>query len=525
VDATGSAPDHEGSSEPGPPPEGPHDLSGLGIYDVLMDPDHPQFLNLGRLMWILVATPWDWVDRRVETVSLVGERRFRRHMSVDCRVPRVVTDLADELGLDRFFVPLRLVAERPLLSFDLRLGEQPVPFLTPVQHTMAERAVLRAAVEPLGRPLTDDLQSALDRVAAPGETGAAARALELLELSRPARRFSVGVAATAEALAHWAITTFDRHFLILADVPLWELRDRALFKITEERGTEAAGPLPFPAEIAWRPSAFMFDADDVVATANYHFQFIAPDGLTVAGGELLAIRSHVEGSGEADGGQEPDGRDGGAGGEPTDANAGGDGEETAGGSDKGGDENGAVRLIRRMRRGRGDRNRPARVAFGAASSQGQVLGVYATLDDVPNGDAYVVRAWLRPSPDGLLRASAISACFSTALLLAAVLFVRQVDHTRLEASAALMLVLPGLVSSLWLRPGEHSLVSRLFRGTRTLLLASVVIMYLAAASVLVIGAVPNRLRVAWLLLAVLSLLPSGSLVQALRRSQAFPTGE
>jgi hypothetical protein len=88
-----------------------------------------------------------------------------------------------------------------------------------------------------------------------------------------------------------------------------------------------------------------------------------------------------------------------------------------------------------------------------------------------------------------------------------------------------MLVLPCLVSSLWLRPGEHSLVSRLFRGTRTLLLASVVIMYLAAASVLVIGAVPNRLRVAWLLLAVLSLLPSGSLVQALRRSQAFPTGE
>jgi hypothetical protein len=452
--------------------QGQADPSGLGIYDVLTNPDHPGFLNLGRLLWILVATPWDWVDRRVETVSLVGERRFRRHMSIDCRIPRVVTDLADELGFDRFLVPLRLLAERPLLSFDLQLGTEPVPFLTSPHSVMAEKAVLRAAVEHLERPLTPEVVAALDEVARSGQTGAAARALDLLDIAETPRLADSGT-ATPEGLVNWAITTLDHNLLLLADVPLDAVRNRALFKITEELGPEGSGPLSLRSEIAWQPLSFVFGVSELLRNSSYHFQFVAPDGLVVAGGDLLAV----------------------------------DVKGTAPRADRPSD---------------GHPSHGISASFGHVATHGQVLGVSVHLDEVPEADDYLVRVLLRPSPDGLLRASALSSCFTTLLLVLAVVFAGSIDNTRLESSAALMLVLPGVVSSLWLRPGEHSLVSRALRGTRTLLLASVVTVYTAAAAVLVVGAVPDRLRLVWSVLAAVSVVPAAALVRALRRCRSFP---
>jgi hypothetical protein len=441
------------------------DLSGLGIYDVLMDPEHPAFLNLGRLLWTLVATPWDWVDRRVETVTLVGERRFRRHMSVDCRVPRVLTNLATDIGFDRFFVPLRLVAERPLLSFDLQLGDLPVPFLTSPQSIMAQRAVLRAAVEHLERPLTPELTAALDDVAGPGQSGAAARALRLLGVAESDPDDGI---VTPEGVVRWAVNTLDQNVLLLADVAVDRVRDRALFKISEELGPEGSSSLPLRSEIAWEPMSFVFGVPEVLRNSSYHFQFIAPDGLVVAGGDLVAV------------GARSTTRDG-----STDDDAVTDDDVSS-------------------------------VEFGRSAGHGQVFGANVHLDEVPEADGYFVTVRLRPSPDGLLRASMLSACFTTLLLALAVVFADRIDDTRLESSAALMLVLPGIVSSLWLRPGEHSLVSRMLRGTRALLLTSVVIVYTAAAAVLVVGAMPGRLRFWWSILAALSLLPAGALVRALR---------
>jgi hypothetical protein len=466
-----------------------------------MDPDHPDFLDLGRLLWTLVATQWDWVDRRVETVSLVGERRFRRHMSVDCRVPPEVTDLATEMGLDRFLVPLRLVAERPLLSFDLAFGDHPVPFLTSTQSIMAERAVLRAAVDQLGRPLTDELTAALDVVAQPGQAGAP-QALELLGLS-DASGAAGGTATAPEELVRWAIDTLDRNVLLLADVALDAVRQRTLFKISEELGPEGSGALPFRSEIAWQPTGFIFGAYDVVATSSYHFQFIAPDGLVVAGGDLFAVGVADDGDGDLVEGDEA-----------VVVGAGGPAAEAST----------AVRTRPPSEwSGHPGARDAGRTVISTGTGHGQVLGVSAHVERVPPADSYYVEVRLRPSPDGLLRASAISACFTTLLLIMAVVFANQLDDTRLESSTALMLVLPGVVSTMWLRPGEHSLVSRLLRGTRTLLLSSVVSIYVAAAAVLVVGEVADRLRLVWGVLALVSAVPAVGLVQALRRCQSLPS--
>jgi len=476
-------------------------MVALDIYDVLEDPEHPAFRDLGGLLWTLVATPWDWIDRRVETVTLVGERRFRRHMSIDCRVPPAVVEVAGELGLDRFFVPLRLVAERPLLSFDLALEGLPVPSLTRPQNTLAERAVLEAAVAQLGRPLTADVVAAIEDVTMVG-LPAGPRLLSLLGLSaeRPPGVVSV------EALVRWVITTMDRSFLLLADVPLDAIRHRVLFKVAEEIGPDVSPHADLPSEIAWKPTQFVFDTEDVVATNSYHFQFVAPDGLMVAGGELFGVSL----------GPRDD--------TPSEANEAAP-EGTVDTTDQPEATSAPDVVSEPYVPAAGPARELATIEFGTTASQGQILGVHAPLDAVPDADFYRVRVRLIPSPDGIMRAAAVSACFSTVLLLLAALFVHRIDQPSLESSNALLLVLPGVVSTWILRPGEHSLVSRMLRGTRTLLLISATTVYLAAAVVLG-GLSEPTLRWIWFLLALCASVPAVALSVAVRRCRlaALPSG-
>jgi len=436
-------------TEPSParPPE-------LDPYDVLMDPEHPAFADLGRLLWTLVATQWSWIDRRVENVSLSGERSFRRHMSIDCRVPSPVVDLAEELGFGRFFVPLRFVTKQPLLAFDLRLGDRSVPLLTRRQNAMAAQSVLRAALEEAELPITDETMAAIEHVCA-DERSVADYTIRLLELTETGRE---GADATPLELAHWGVTTFDTNYLLLADVSLAELRRRTIFKITQEVGPTMRGmqELPLRSGIGWQATSFVFETPAVTATSSYHFQFDAPDGLVVAGGELFGVAA----------------------------------------------------------------DDPQRVMFGTAASQGSVLGLHANADEVPAADVYNAEVLVRPSPDGLLRSSAVSSCFSTVLLVLATLLAHRIDSTRVDASTALLLVLPGVVSTFLARPGEHYWVSRLLRGVRVLTLISAVTVYLAAA-VLVTGVADGSIRPLWAGFAVISAFPSVALVVASRRGRFY----
>ncbi|HMG40769.1 MAG TPA: hypothetical protein VK611_05540 [Acidimicrobiales bacterium] len=432
-----------------PTPARPPDLD---LYDVLLDPEHPAFADLGRLLWTLVATQWSWVDRRVDNVELSGERSIRRHMSIDCRVPPPVTDLADEVGFGRFFVPLRFVTTKQLLAFDLRLGDRSVPLLTRHQSAMAANAVLRAAIEQAELEITPDVVAAIERVAADDDPGAEA-ALQLLELTEPGR---VGVDATPAELAHWAVTTFDANYLLLADVGLGELRRRTIFKITQEVGPalrEAHG-LPLRSGIALQPTSFVFDAPSVTSTSSYHFQFDAPDGLVIAGGELF----------------------------------------------------GAVA------------DDPQRRSFGTSGTQGSVLGLHANNDDVPVADAYSAEVLVRPSPDGLLRSSAVSSTFSTVLLFLAASLAHRISLSNLDDSTALLLVLPGVVSTFLARPGEHYWVSRILRGVRALTLTNAIAVYIAAAAP-VTGVADDSVQAVWLACALVSLVPTTLLLTATRRGR------
>jgi hypothetical protein len=148
-----------------------------------------------------------------------------------------------------------------------------------------------------------------------------------------------------------------------------------------------------------------------------------------------------------------------------------------------------------------------------------VLGLQAHLHEVPEADTYNAEVLVRASPDGLLRASAVSACFSAALLFLAALVANRLAETRADSSAALLLVLPGVISTYLARPGEHHLVSRLLLGVRTLTVASGMIVYVAAA-VVVSDVAPGLVREIWAGLAVLATLIAIVLTVAVRRSRS-----
>lgn len=399
-----------------------------------------------------MATQSTWVDRRVETATLSGERRFRRHMSVDCRVPPSVVELAFQLGFSRFLVPLRFVSKKgALLAFDLRLDDQSVPWLTKAQNTEAALSVLHAAVDQVGAELTPELDAVLAEVAG-SDVSAAGRACEMLGLTEPARS---GVSATAEQLIHWLFDTLDHNFLLLADVGVQQIRRRTVFKITQELGLRVQEPLPLRSQIAWHPTSFVFDTPDVTAASSYHFQFVAPDGMVVSGGELFAAA--------------PD----------------------------------------------GDEDDTHQESFGMASSQGSVLGLNTHIFDVPEADTFNVEVLVRPSPDGLVRACAVSAAFSAVLLTLAAIFAHRLG-SRLDASTGMLLVLPGVVSTLLARPGEHHLVGRLLRGVRMLTIVSGITVYFAAA-ILVAGVSGSALRWTWAVCALVAAIPAGMLSYAVRR--------
>lgn len=426
-------------------------MDPVDIYEVLEDPSHPVFPDVGRLLFSLVVSQPSWIFRRVDTSMFVKERHFRRHMSVDCRVPPEVVSYAEELGLDRFVVPLRFVMRQSLLAFDLRLHNLPVPLLNREQNIMATRALLQAAVEENGIEPDEEIQTVMARVAS-ADSHVAEEASKLL---------GVGVAGGAartleEDLLHWAITTFDRNYLLLADVPLDTVRERTVFKITQEL-TYPPGPMRLTraqlrTRIGWDPVSLLFDAPDLTTTASYHFQFIPPDGLAISDGALLA---------------------GGTDAEP--------------------------------------------VVFGTKASRSSVLGLNIHAEEVPPAESYRALVQVRPSPDGLLRASAASAALSTLLLLLAAAVAGRVNvDSQIGPSSALLLVIPGAVSTFLARPGEHSLAAHALRGVRALTLTSAITTYVAAA-MLVVGMTDSALRSAWLLLGAISVVPTVALAVAVRR--------
>lgn len=364
-----------------------------------------------------------------------------------------MVELARELRLDRFVVPLGF-SMRPLLSFDLRLDGLPAPLVTRKANRMATRALLQAAVEPLGIEADAQLQELIARVA-DADDPAAGEALQHLGLASQHPETDT----VEEELLRWAISTFDRDYLLLADVPLRLARERTILKITQDMTVPPASGRQISwqqlrSRIAWDPMSLVYDTPDVMTSGSYHFQFVPSDGLVINDGALVAFPEGPE--------EQP-------------------------------------------------------ILFGQKASRYSVLGLNTHAADVPPASSYSALVQVRPSPDGLLRASAASAWLSTVLLALASAVAPHVEiQGQVGPLSALLLVLPGAVSTFLARPGEHPLVAHTLRGVRVLTLVSAITTYFAAA-ILVLGMTGNALRAGWLALAVVSAIPATALAVAVRK--------
>lgn len=106
----------------------------------------------------------------------------------------------------------------------------------------------------------------------------------------------------------------------------------------------------------------------------------------------------------------------------------------------------------------------------------------------------IVSVWLRAPRTGLLRAGLVVSAL-TALVL--IFFLDEQRITRIEANepVAILLAVPALVSSFIVRPGEHSLATRLLVGVRLAVGLSGLSAYVAAA--LLVGEVSNAALLCW----------------------------
>ena len=114
---------------------------------------------------------------------------------------------------------------------------------------------------------------------------------------------------------------------------------------------------------------------------------------------------------------------------------------------------------------------------------------------------------------GLLAAALLSAVLTALLLSVASLRLEELRE-QAEVSSALLLAIPGVLSSYLLRPGEHPLVSKLFGGVRAVVFLSA-LCALAAAAGLALKASTTAVELMWAVLVPLAWTCVGALTLSL----------
>lgn len=423
-------------------------VASRSFYDVVASPDEP---SLGALFYALLIAQESWVYRRVETFTVVEERRFRRQMSIDFRMPDWIIEAAETLGLTNLPVPLLLLEKRALVAFDLRdASGKSLPALDRMQNGALSIAALDYAfAAETSLPTLEGLPHQLHSVVMKSVTTAS----ELLE-----HLASVDGHESNEAITRlkWAVATLDTRFVLVADMPIAELRERTVVKVGyEEEVFLGTGKKISSSETKWWATAKarfgLSDAAIILATPeissceSYHFEIRTPSGIDCA--SVALTLDDVP----------PD-------------------------------------------------KATVRVDRGAPS--GSIGHLVASLDPskrLPTQGPldFKVVCSLRPSLDGFVLASFLTGTLATLLLAVATGFYRRFADQAPDPAIALLLVVPGLVSTFLVRPGEHVMTSRLLRYVRGLTLLPGLALFAAAA---LLAGRPTRpvLLWGWLALVVIA---------------------
>lgn len=406
---------------------------------------HPSLSGIGEVgAYFLTGRP-DWIRRHVETVALRTENAARRRLTID-----VVLPPAPEAshpwrdGARLFYLPLTTLAKRPART-NLDLCDesgQSLPVLNRRENATITSVALRRAVERLvGGQVSPELNRSLRELARTPSADAEiamAYAITILQHEWPAVIDSRAYEAFQELLIHlsanWVLWTGA------VGVP----RERRVFKL----GYDIA--LPQPRIPRQRPHSELITVITRTGESEYEredpgdrnergnlrrFANRVTNPLGLTSFDVIVERPYIRAAASYHlQVRAPDGV-----------------------------EARRVRLFARLRDPDGREIAPVAVAKGDTAHM-----YFSGLRVDTPGDASIS---FRVEARGLLSYSVVTTALITAMLL---LYARYADELEAqpEVPGAALLIVPALLVSFGLRPGEHPVVARLLSGVRIVVLAS-----------------------------------------------------
>jgi hypothetical protein len=393
----------------------------------------------GSLLWALLAEMPVWVERRVEHIELMDARSARRTVSLDFTPPANLmagqgAKMVRQAGL---FVPLGLLRKDPLKGFDLRDQRgNPVPLLSREQNAqLSGEALVASAESALGGTCPPDIVRALHELAV-GSINDATVALESWKAAASEPKAALDY-VWKRLLQHDEfvdlLQLLAENFVLAAATPLAP-GDRRLMKFSyvEPIPDELSWTRRILRAIGWIHATVTLDLPAASQARSYHVEIPAPPNVEI--NEAFFDFS------------------------PRPPRSGASALAMAS----------PVPLYR-----------PERCEERQA---GALSHLNASRVDPRLKTRVVVR--FRPQRAGLIR-YALATSFVVWTLLGLSLLRLQNVSSDPGAAVPLLVVVPGILAVIIVRPGEHALASRLFIGIRLIVSLSAFSALLAAAFLLV----------------------------------------
>jgi len=409
--------------------------------------------------FVLLLCTHEWVHRRVESITFIDENRIRRRVSVDFTLPDLPRELLRTTrirGKSAAYVPLTLLRKRTVVNFDLHDEDgRSLPLLSRRQNNAVGATMLCLLAEAvLGGSLPEDLQRDLCTIATHRQEPAAEAFRSLRDPPRDCRSADERALLVEEPRVMTVAEDLTNNFLLLVPIAAdLEARRVTKFSYEERPGAEIDRSLwrSLPETMNWSDVPLLLPASSLGAAGSYHVEIEVPDELEVASVSGIDLRR----------------------GEPLPS------ETTQSGSQD----------YRGLRR------------------------VHLHYSGLPRWTWGLIELKVGVARSGLLAAALLSAALTALLLSVASLRLEELRE-QAEVSSALLLAIPGVLSSYLLRPGEHPLVSKLFGGVRVVVFLSA-LCALVAAGGLALEASATALGLMWGVLVPLAWACVGALALSL----------
>lgn len=280
--------------------------------------------EVGRRMLLAQTDFREWVLRRVERVTFQEDRSVLREMTVDLRVRDDAPVFVDERGHPYWLVPLAVMWRRTLVDFHLADEEDrplTLPGLRLTQQLDQAMLLAAAATAPTATgagdaqdpAVTDFVQGLIvgerDEVfdrwegferLRPQDPGALA-ALRSSDVFYPVARrmrstFTLYAFLDAEDRRHRLLRmSFVEPITWTYQLPV--LRHRGAFRgplefLTGQEVPWTERPERLLATLGIAPTRIRFQVPAAERAASYHFELVAPEGVRIQKGTLLAGRPH-----------------------------------------------------------------------------------------------------------------------------------------------------------------------------------------------------------------------------------------